>query len=203
MMNPLAIIPCLKHLFTCAFFFIALSFSLSKGAAAQRLGHDVLTAQAQKSCASLQGRKLSLVLTVNPVSGFDLAAKVVMHLKAHAHPHFPNNPYLARSGGLIDLQTEKLPPKERQQMMGRGQIAVHLSDQVTTLLTSSQFKPPMQACLHAATQAALLFRELSDLAQRPKLVIQPADMITAKSKLSLIDQALRQHGPYFQNLVSP
>lgn len=129
-------------------------------------------------------------------------AKVAMTLTAQTHPDFPNTPYLAGPGGLIDLQTKKLPPKERQQRMDRGQMAVLLSDQVRTLLTSSQLKPPMLACLRAATEAALFSPELADQAQRQKLVLKPADAHTAQTKLERIDQSLRQHGPYFQQLVS-
>lgn len=35
-----------------------------------------------------------------------------------------------------------------------------------------------------------------------KRVFQPADTVTTQSKPSLIEQALRQHGPNFQNLVT-
>lgn len=98
MMNPLAIIPCLKQLFTSAFFVIALSFFLSTGVVAQRLGHGV---------------------------------------------------------------------------MAPGQMAVLLSDPVRTLVTPIQLKPCLQACLRAATQAALFYPERSDLAQRKSASFNP------------------------------
>lgn len=129
-------------------------------------------------------------------------AKVAMTLTSQAHPDFPNTPYLAGPGGLIDLQTKKLPPKEHQQRMDRGHMAVLLSDQVRTLLTSSQMKPPMLACLRAATEAALFSPELANQAKQQKLALKPADANTAQSKLERIDQSLREHGTYFQQLVS-
>lgn len=86
--------------------------------------------------------------------------------------------------------------------MELGQMAVIFSDQVRALLTSSQLKPPMLACLRAATEAALFNPELAELAKRQKIIVQPSGAMATQNKISFIDQSLRQHGPYFQSLVN-
>lgn len=68
--------------------FLAVSLlCLPQSAESQVLSHEQIAAKAKATCAPFQGRKLSLVLSVKPGGGFDLAARAL-------------EPYLALHSGM-------------------------------------------------------------------------------------------------------
>lgn len=135
-MNPLAIIPCLKQLFTSAFFVIALSFSLSTGVVAQRLGHGMMAVQRTAANDGARANGGPLERPSQNVGDLHSIEAVPASVLARRH-----------ASGLVLPRTLRSGPAHKR-------------------------------------------------------VFQPADTVTTQSTPSLIEQALRQHGPYFQNLMT-
>jgi len=129
-------------------------------------------------------------------------ATVSLVLMSQPHPDFPRVPHLAGKGGVLDVQSRKLPPQARQRVMELGELAVMLSESTRALVVSRKLGAEMRHCLQAATHAALFDPELSRVARTQKFALNPLDAQATDAKMRLLQATLNKHSDYLQTVAS-
>ena len=99
-------------------------------------------------------------------------AKVMLSLTDRPNSIFPNLPYLAGIGGIIDNQTQGLPEKERQQRMHLAQLAVDLSPKPRAISITKTVTPLIRSCLIDVIEETLSSAEMKNAVANQSLDFQ-------------------------------
>ncbi|MCG8414504.1 MAG: hypothetical protein MI746_09840 [Pseudomonadales bacterium] len=102
---------------------------------------------------------------------------------------FPDTPYLAGSGGLVEQLTSGSDTTTRQRRMQMASDIIQLTQPLRAVYASRQVSNETLTCLQAHIDNTLFSPELSEAMARNRQVLTPLDAEAASARL-LADQAL-------------
>lgn len=130
----------------------------------------------------------------------DMATPLLSLTKA-ANPVFPDAPYLAGSGGVVDIQTRSDDPVTRDLRMQLASLAVDLSSAFRAVTISSNQEPAMIQCLQNAVEEVLFSPELKNLADARGLELQPGSSADMQAIMDRIDLQLDNNADVIDGLI--
>jgi len=118
------------------------------------------------------------------------------------NPVFPDIPYLAGAGGLVDLTSRDLPAAERESRMDLARLTADLSVKPRSIAVSSKISETAQKCLAMAVERTLFSPELELRLQRQGLGLEPIGAAETEAVVDRVIELLNNNKDLLAEIIA-